>query len=88
MIPNLRSDFIPFSIRGTIHDRLNLLLEDRVDALIIAQAAIIRLNLTSLNHEILAFPTEPLQGQLAVVGKRGDTDMAKLFQKIDVGKLK
>ena len=88
MIPNLRPDFIPFSIRGTIHDRLNLLLEGRVDALIIAQAAIIRLSLTSLNHEILAFPAEPLQGQLAVVGKSDDTDMAKLFHKIDVGKLK
>lgn len=70
-------------IRGTIDRRLLLLQEGAVDALIIAEAALIRLNLTHLNRIILEEKTAPMQGRLAVVGKKDDFFLKQIFSSVD-----
>lgn len=70
-------------IRGTIDRRLSLLEEGVVDALIIAEAALIRLNLTEINRIILDGRPAPMQGRLAVVGKKNDFFLRHIFSSID-----
>lgn len=57
-------------MRGTIHERL----EKDVDGVVIAEAALIRLNLTHLPRIFLPGPTAPMQGKLAIVC-RTETDL-------------
>ena len=78
----LRSDFVPVDIRGTIDERLFLLDEGLVDGLIVAEAALIRLGLNR-NRIVLEHETEPLQGQLAIVARSDDAEMAQLFAPLD-----
>jgi hydroxymethylbilane synthase len=80
----LRSDFVCTDVRGTIHTRLALLDKGVIDALVMAEAALIRLNLTHLNRVSLPGERAELQGQLAVVACEGDEEMLHLFQCIDV----
>lgn len=70
-------------IRGTIQQRLKLLEKD-LDAVIIAEAALIRL---SLNPQRIKLPikTPPLQGKLAVVARK-DSPHKNLFSLIDARK--
>ena len=82
-IKALRSDLVPVDIRGTIDERLALLDRGIVDALIVAEAALIRLGLTGRNRILLSHDTEPLQGKLAVVARSDDQEMADLFTEID-----
>jgi hydroxymethylbilane synthase len=83
LIFSLRSDLVPVDIRGTIDERLRLLNENNVHALIVAEAALIRLELTHLTRMTLNFPTENHQGQLAVVARSDDLPMKQLFALID-----
>lgn len=83
IIKSLRSDFVPVDIRGTILERLQLLHEQQVDALIMAQAAIIRLRLC-VNHHVLSHPTEPGQGRLAIVARSHDVEMKELFSCLNI----
>lgn len=82
---DLRSDFIPVDIRGTIHRRLELLSDGYVDGIVMAEAALIRLGLTHLNRILLHGESAPLQGRLAVVGKTGHTALHKMFEVIHAG---
>lgn len=50
-------------VRGTIEERL----AKEVDGVVVAEAALIRLNLTHLKRIFLPGPTAPLQGKLAIV---------------------
>lgn len=84
MIRSLRPDLVCVDIRGTIGERLRLLERGDVDALIVAEAALIRLGLTDLPRMILPFKAAALQGQLAVICAKGDGEMRELFSKIDV----
>lgn len=84
LILSLRNDFLPIDIRGTIEERLHLLDENTLDGLIIAEAALIRLNLTSLNRCILPHGVEPLQGKLAVVARTQDDSLASIFSSINI----
>ncbi len=71
-ITDLRSDLKIIDIRGNIEERLSLLDTARIDALIIAQAALIRLGLEYRISEILPldiFKTHPRQGSLAIVAR-------------------
>lgn len=79
----LRSDFTFTDLRGTIHKRLDLLQFGHVDGVVIAEAALIRLQLTHLNRVFLPGDTTPLQGQLAIVSLEGDEEMKKLFACLD-----
>jgi hydroxymethylbilane synthase len=72
MIHKIRPDLVAKSIRGTIHERLNLLDQQIVDGLIMAQAALIRLKINNRNHYVLPYDVEPLQGRLAIVGKKSN----------------
>lgn len=73
-------------IRGTIQERLKLLDNAKVDALIVATCALKRLGLQKRIREILPWAGTPLQGQLAIVGRQEDIGIEKLFSKIDVRK--
>lgn len=75
----LRKDLTFCDIRGTIDQRLSKLHSGEVDGVVIAEAALIRLNLTHLNRITLPGPTAEGQGQLAVVAKDADNEMKQLF---------
>lgn len=84
---------IAVEIRGTIQERLQLIDNNIVDGLIMAEAALIRLNLTHLNRFFiestsldplnLQTSSHPLQGKLAVIARYDDVEMADLFRSID-----
>ena len=66
-------------IRGTIRERLDCLYQKKVDGVVIAEAALIRLGLTHLNRIRLPGETAPMQGRLAVLARKGDEQMRELF---------
>ncbi|MFY7842621.1 MAG: hydroxymethylbilane synthase [Rhabdochlamydiaceae bacterium] len=69
-------------IRGTIQQRLALIEQGIVDAVVMAEAALIRLDLTHLPRLYLG-PGDLLQGRLAVVGRLKDEEMKNLFVCLD-----
>ena len=79
----MRQDLICVDIRGSIENRIDQLYSRKIEALVVAEAALIRLKLTHLNRIPLLGSTAPLQGKLAVVARKGDLEMAKLFKPID-----
>ncbi|GAB4235396.1 MAG: hydroxymethylbilane synthase [Chlamydiales bacterium] len=70
-------------IRGSIHQRLDYLYQRKVDGVVMAEAAIIRLKLL-LNRLKIPGETAPLQGRLAVIAHAEDKEMAELFRCISV----
>ncbi len=82
-IHNVREDLVCVDVRGNIQTRLSLLDQGVIDALIIAEAALIRLKLTHLNRVFLPGEIAALQGQLAVIAREDDEEMLKLFECID-----
>ena len=70
-------------IRGTIHQRLEMLWMDRLDGLVAPLAALIRLKMEGINYIRLKGETAPLQGRLAVVARKKDLEMKTLFASID-----
>lgn len=83
VIKALRRDLLFRDLRGTIHERLSLLNKGRADGVVIAEAALIRLNLTHLNRFTLPGETAPLQGKLAITCLSTDNDMLQLFSCLD-----
>ena len=83
-VKELRNDFVFIDIRGTIGQRLEQLDRLEADGVVIAEAALIRLNLTHLNRVRLPGPTAEGQGQLAVIAKEYDEEMAKLFSYLNL----
>lgn len=83
-VKKIRSDFSFIDLRGTIHERLEKLQKGEADAIVVAEAALIRLNLVHLNRCILPGATTPLQGRLAVLIRKGDEKTKTLFSKIHV----
>ncbi len=86
-IRELRADLICVDIRGTIGMRLALLDQGEVDGLVMAEAALIRLQLTHLNRVLLPGDGAPLQGQLVVLAREEDKEMLELFAPIDTSGL-
>ena len=70
-------------IRGLIGQRLQILEAGKIDGVVIAEAALIRLGLTHLNRLTLPGDTTPFQGQLAVIIRSDDQEMSTLFSCID-----
>lgn len=70
-------------IRGTIQQRLQLMNDNCIDGVVIAEAALIRLGLTYLNRYRLPDETVPFQGQLAIIARSDDKEMQSLFSCID-----
>jgi len=85
MIKSLRSDLKFVDIRGTIEERLKILESKKIDGVVIAEAALIRLNLTHLNRFILDAKTVQGQGQLAVVANKDDKATEDIFSLINYG---
>jgi hydroxymethylbilane synthase len=83
MVRALRSDLRFIDLRGTIGERLEKLNSGQADGVVLAEAALIRLQLTHLNRLILPGETTPLQGQLAIMARTEDREMAALFQPLD-----
>ncbi|MCC5832021.1 MAG: hydroxymethylbilane synthase [Chlamydiales bacterium] len=79
MVRTLTEDLFFVDIRGTIEERLAKLESGEVDGVVIAEAALIRLGLTDLNRIRLPGETAPLQGQLAILARKGDREMHSLF---------
>ena len=79
----LRMGLCFVDIRGTIESRLYQLDTAKIDGVIMAEAALIRLNLTTRNRIQLRSSPAPLQGQLAIVGREGDEKLRAIFSCID-----
>jgi hydroxymethylbilane synthase len=82
-IQALRSDLCCVDIRGSIEQRLSLLDTGRIDGLVVAEAALIRLQLIYRNRIKLMGKTAPMQGRLAVLSCADDEEMKQLFSCID-----
>ncbi len=83
MILSWRPDFRCVDIRGNIGNRLALLDAGKVDGIVMAKAALIRLGLLGRKWIQLQGETLPLQGKLAVIACENDVEMEELFQVID-----
>jgi hydroxymethylbilane synthase len=79
-----RKDLTCVDIRGNIQQRIQLMEEGKVDAVVIAAAALYRLRLLSC-YTYLRIPgqTAPRQGQLALVSREGDEQIAALMRPLD-----
>ncbi len=69
----LRGDLVVVDVRGNIEERFVLIDNGTIDALIVAQAALIRLGLENRIVEVFGldvFRTHPKQGCLAIVRKK------------------
>ncbi len=85
-ITNYRNDLICKDIRGNIEERLAQLGRGDFNAIVVAQAALIRLGLEGLKLQIIPFEIikpHPLQGRLAIQALREREDLAKFFGEID-----
>ncbi|MDR2783990.1 MAG: uroporphyrinogen-III C-methyltransferase, partial [Treponema sp.] len=82
----LRPDLAIVAIRGTIEERIAQVDNNDIDALIVATCALIRLNLSHRIAEALPFKTHALQGNLAVVGRKGNAKLKAVFSGFDIRK--
>lgn len=82
-VRKLRHDLQFIDLRGTIEQRLLKLETGEADAVVVAEAALIRLGLTHLNRIKLPGPAVPYQGQLAVMARENDIEMQALFRCLD-----
>jgi hydroxymethylbilane synthase len=78
LFPNVKC----VDIRGNIQERLSKLYYREVDGVVVAEAALIRLGLTRLNRIKIPGETASLQGKLAIVALKDDTEMINLFSQI------
>ncbi|MCF7806512.1 MAG: hydroxymethylbilane synthase [Simkaniaceae bacterium] len=83
VIRHLRPDLVCCDIRGTIESRLKALDDTSIDGVVIAKAALIRLDLLHLNWMSLPGETAANQGKLAIVCREEDLEMRDLFEAID-----
>lgn len=79
IVRQMRADLTFLDLRGTIEERLAKLDRGEADAVVIAEAALIRLGLTHRNRLFLPGETAPLQGKLALVARADDKAMQELF---------
>jgi len=85
-ITNYRNDLICKDIRGNIEERLAQLDRGDFDAIVVAQAALVRLGLEALKLQIIPFEIikpHPLQGRLAIQVSREREYLVKIFGEID-----
>ena len=83
VVRSLRADLQFMDIRGSVDFRLAQLENGRIDGLVVAEAALLRLELPHLNRIMLPGKTTPLQGQLAIIARKDDEEMARLFTCLD-----
>ena len=78
-IKELNPNLEVVDIRGTIEERLALVDKGKIDGVVMAEAALIRLGLTYRKRMHLPGETAPLQGKLAIVALEIDIAMRDLF---------
>lgn len=81
-----RPDLTLVDIRGTMQERLDKLKSERLDAVVIAGAGLLRLGLGRHITEQISLDIlkpHPLQGSLAVTVRQEDGALKKLFSKLD-----
>ncbi len=83
VVAAMRPDLTFVDLRGTINQRLSLLDNYEVDGVVVAEAALIRLGLTTLNRIRLPGETTEGQGRLAILARIDDNEMRTLFSCID-----
>lgn len=83
IVKTLRADLNYVDLRGTIGERIAKLESGEVDGIVIAEAALIRLKLKHRNRMILPGETTPLQGRLAILARKGDEEIKRLFKSIN-----
>jgi len=88
IVKSLKPDLKCVEMRGPVEMRLDKLDRGGVDGLVVAEAALIRLGLTARNRIALPGKTAHLQGKLAVVARKGNEEVAKLFKGLDCRKKK
>ena len=81
-VAKLQPDCIFCDVRGNIGKRLELLNEGHFDGVVMAEAALKRLNLDPYRIP-LPGPTAPLQGQLAIVARSEDVQARLAFLALD-----
>ena len=85
-LTGFRPDLIVKDIRGNIDERLKQLDDGKFDAIIVAHAALIRLNLEHRITEIIPkeiMEAHPLQGRLAVQIRSDRQDLLNIFRGIN-----
>ena len=83
MVRRLKSDIVFKDIRGTIERRLGQLDNGEFDAVVMAEAALIRLKLTHRKRLFLEGDTASLQGKLAILARSDDQiDLVKKIQTV------
>jgi len=70
-------------IRGSVPARLELLNQGVIDALVVAEAALLRLGREDVPRLYLEGDPAPLQGRLAVLAKKEREDLKELFTPLD-----
>lgn len=85
VIKALEKESVMIQVRGTIEERIALLDSGHIDALVVPEAALIRLKIDRPRTP-LPGETAPLQGQLAIVAREGDGEMKELFAPLDTRK--
>ncbi len=85
-LKNYRKDFQIIDIRGNIGERLKMLDETDLDAIVVAACGLIRLGLEDRIFQRIPFEIlipHPLQGSLAVVRRAEDLHLHNLLSAID-----
>lgn len=83
-LARMRPDCEMVAVRGTIEERLAKIDSGELDGLIVATVALKRLGLEDRIAGIMPWEGFPLQGQLAVVGRRNDAALREFFAPFDV----
>ena len=70
-------------LRGAIDQRIQQVIDRKVEGVVIAKVALMRLGYKNLNMLELTGETTPMQGSLAIVARKNDLEMKELFKVID-----
>ncbi|MDR0566890.1 MAG: uroporphyrinogen-III C-methyltransferase [Prevotellaceae bacterium] len=79
-----RPDVEVVSVRGAVGERLAQVDSGHIDALIVATCALKRLGMAERIAEVLPFRAHPLQGNLAIVGRKDQPEIKALFAAKDI----
>ena len=79
----LRPDFICKEIRGPVDRRLEALDRQEVEGIVVAEAALLRLGFEKRWRIPLPGKPAPFQGQLAIVAREGERELAERFKPLD-----
>lgn len=79
-VKKLREDVIFVDVRGSIDERLKQLEDHQFEAIVVAEAALLRLKYTDLNRLYLPGETAEGQGELAIVVRKKDQELKRFLQ--------